>query len=328
MRVADDLNAALHDLLDRDPRAYLLGEDVLDPYGGAFKITRGLSGKFPGRVLGTPISEGAITGMAAGLALAGDTAVVEIMFGDFVTLAFDQIVNFAAKSVTMYGKRLPMRMIVRCPSGGGRGYGPTHSQSPQKHLIGVPGLALYEVSPFHDNRAVFTEMLDRGEPCVLFEDKILYTRPMFPQVAPFRLTPPEEAGGFATVSLPGGGEPDCVIVATGGTAHRALAAMRALLLQDEITATLLVPSRLYPFDFPESAASARAVFVVEESTAGGTWGAEVAHVLHSRLWGRLSRPVELVHTDASVIPTASHLEERVLVSESSIHHAIRKALRG
>ncbi|MFI0423851.1 alpha-ketoacid dehydrogenase subunit beta [Spongiactinospora sp. 9N601] len=327
MRVADNLNAALHDLLDRDPRAYLLGEDITDPYGGAFKISRGLSERFPGRVLSTPISEGALTGMAAGLALAGDTAIAEIMFGDFVTLAFDQLVNFAAKSVTMYGKRLPLRMVVRCPSGGGRGYGPTHSQSPQKHLLGVPGLAIYEVSPFHDNHAVFAAMLDRGEPCVLFEDKVLYTRPMYPAAEPFRLTPPETPDGFARVALPGG-DPDCVIIATGGTAHKALAAMRALLLEDEITAALLIPSRLYPFDFPAAIGAANSVFVVEESTAGGTWGAEVAHVLHGRMWDRLARPVQLVHSADSIIPTAAHLEERVLVSESSIHRAIRRALRG
>ncbi|MFC7644147.1 hypothetical protein ACFQX6_28000 [Streptosporangium lutulentum] len=147
MRVAENLNAALHGLLDDDPTAYLLGEDILDPYGGAFKVTKGLSTRFPGRVIGTPISEGALTGVAAYLALTGNTAVAEIMFGDFVALAFDQLCNFASKSVSMYGRRLPLRMVVRCPTGGGRGYGPTHSQSLQKHFVGMPGLSLYEMSP-------------------------------------------------------------------------------------------------------------------------------------------------------------------------------------
>ncbi|MFC6903137.1 hypothetical protein ACFQGX_49085 [Nonomuraea dietziae] len=147
MRVAEQLNLALHELLKSDPSVHLLGEDLSDPYGGAFKITKGLSTAFGDRVRSTPLSESAIVGVGAGLALAGDKAIVEIMFADFVTLAFDQLVNFAAKSTTMYGRRVPMPLVVRCPSGGGRGYGPTHSQSPQKHLIGVPGLGVHELSP-------------------------------------------------------------------------------------------------------------------------------------------------------------------------------------
>ena len=327
MRVAENLNAALHGLLERTPDLYLLGEDVLDPYGGAFRITRGLSTRFPERVLTTPISENALTGVAAGLALAGDAAIAEIMFGDFATLAFDQLVNFAAKSVTMYGSRVPMRMVVRCPVGGGRGYGPTHSQSLQKHFLGVPDLALYEVSPFRDNAEVFAEMLARREPCVLFEDKVLYTRAMGEVPAPFALHEPD-GSGTARISVAGGRptEPDCVIVATGGTAHRALDAMRSLLVEEEIECTLLVPSRLYPFDavIPR----ARQVFVVEEGTAGGTWGAEVAHVVHQRHWAGLDRPVTLIHSADSVIPTAPHLEREVLVSASTIHRVIRESLRG
>jgi pyruvate dehydrogenase E1 component beta subunit len=325
VRVAEDLNAALHSLMEREAGLHLLGEDVLDPYGGAFGVTRGLSTRFPGRVLTTPISESAITGVAAGLALAGDSAVVEIMFGDFVSLAFDQLVNFAAKSVTMYGSRAPMRMIVRCPVGGGRGYGPTHSQSLQKHLLGVPGLALYEVSPFRENTGLFTEMLAREEPCVLFEDKVLYTRPMGEAGAPFRVERTD--GGTARVSVTDA--PECVIVAGGGVAHRVLEAMRSLLIEEEIIATLLVPSRLYPVD-PGLPDLARApyVFVVEEGTPGGTWGAEVAHVVHQRRWRDLARPVTLIHSADSVIPTAPHLEREVLVGASDVHRVIRETLRG
>ncbi|GAA2853810.1 transketolase C-terminal domain-containing protein [Streptosporangium fragile] len=320
----ENLNAALHALLDDDPTAYVLGEDILDPYGGAFKVTRGLSTRFPGRVIGTPISEGALTGVAAGLALTGNTAVAEIMFGDFVTLAFDQICNFASKSVSMYGRRLPLRMVVRCPTGGGRGYGPTHSQSLQKHFVGMPGLSLYEMSPFHDNRAVFAAMLERGEPCVFFEDKILYTRRMGRTDPLFRV---RRDGELAVADLDG--HPDCVVIAPGGMVHRALGAMRSLLVEQEISVRLLVPSRLYPLDVEALLPYlADTVLVAEESTAGGTWGSEVAHQLHARVWDRLRGPVRLVHSRAAVIPTAAHLEREVLVGESTIHHAVREALRG
>ncbi len=107
----------------------LLGEDVLDPYGGAFRATKGLSTRFPDQVLSTPISENGIVGVANGLALTGRRVLVEMMFGDFLLLAFDQIVNFAAKSVSMYGRRVPLRMVVRCPVGGGRGSDPVDSDS-------------------------------------------------------------------------------------------------------------------------------------------------------------------------------------------------------
>lgn len=325
MRVAENLNAALHGLMERDATLHVLGEDIADPYGGAFKVTRGLSDRFPERVLSTPISENAITGVAAGLALAGDAAVVEMMFGDFTALAFDQLVNFAAKSVTMYGSTVPMRMVLRCPVGGGRGYGPTHSQSLQKHFVGVPGLALYEASPFRDQGAVLAEMLERGEPGVLFEDKVLYTRPMYEVPAPFVLSEPDAA--TAEISVPGE-RPDCVIVAGGGVAHRVLDAMRTLLVEEEVACTLLVPTRLWPFSADDlELPGTGAVFVVEEGTAGGTWGAEVAHALHARHWSRLDRPVTLVHSADSVIPTAAHLEREVLVSAERVHRTILETLR-
>jgi pyruvate/2-oxoglutarate/acetoin dehydrogenase E1 component len=331
MRVAENLNRALGWLLDSEPRAYLLGEDIADPYGGAFKVTRGLSTRFPGRVLGTPLSEAGIVGMAAGLALAGDTAVVEIMFGDFIALAFDQLFNFASKSVSMYGSRESLRLIVRCPVGGRRGYGPTHSQSPAKHLIGIPGLSLYELSPFHDSQALLTEILARAEPAVLFEDKVLYTKQMLSGGAADELISCDMAGpGVARAYIGDPDAADCVLIAPGGMAHRAMRAMRTLMIEDEVSCLLLVPSRLYPVDLePLLPAVARAELtcVVEESTSGGTWGAEIAQQVHRGLWQALRRPVTLVHSADSVIPAAAHLEAMVLVRDATIVHAVRKALR-
>lgn len=331
MRVAQNLNLALHELLAANPDLHLLGEDITDPYGGAFKITKGLSERFPDRVLTTPLSEGGIVGVAAGLALAGSGAVVEIMFADFVSLAFDQLVNFASKSVTMYGRRVPMPLLVRCATGGGRGYGPTHSQSLQKHFIGVPGLSVYEVSPFHDNGPLLREVFARAEPAILFEDKLLYTRRLFTGGTVddlFRYDFP--APGVARAFVPGLPAADCVVIAMGGLAHRTLGAMRSVLVEEEVACQLLVPVRLYPFDVEPLLPvlrEARAVCVVEESTAGGTWGAEVAHEIHRRLWRDLRRPVTLAHSRDSVIPTATHLEEQVVIGEPAIRQAIMEAVR-
>lgn len=116
-RVGSELTDALHDLFGSRSRLIMIGEDIADPYGGAFGISRGLSTKYPRRIISTPISEAAIAGMAGGMALLGDEVIVEMMFGDFIALAFDSIVNFIAKSVTMYGQRLHIPIIIRCPSG-------------------------------------------------------------------------------------------------------------------------------------------------------------------------------------------------------------------
>src|SRR5574341_2501677 len=126
--VLESLNAALHRLFAEDERVVLIGEDVLDPYGGAFKVTRCLSTAYPERVLTAPVSEAAIVGVASGMALRGLRPVVEIMFGDFLTLAMDQIVNHISKWQYMFNDQVRVPLVIRTPMGGRRGYGPTHSQ--------------------------------------------------------------------------------------------------------------------------------------------------------------------------------------------------------
>jgi 2-oxoisovalerate dehydrogenase E1 component len=336
-RVAEHLNRALHELLAADPTVHVLGEDIVDPYGGAFAVTRGLSTRFGDRVRATPLSEGALVGAGAGLALSGSKAVVEIMFGDFVTLAVDQLVNFAAKSVSMYGRRVPMPLLVRCPVGGRRGYGPTHSQSPQKLLMGVPDLALYELSPFHDAAELIGYALATGVPSVLFEEKILYTARRWTggvvdDVLAFRVTAAPDGGPGVAVAEPAGEpEPDAVLVVPGGLAHRAVEAARALLLEDEICVRLLVPARLWPVPEDELATlcgGAPAVLVAEDGTPGAGWGGTVAHALHTRLWHTLRGPVELLGAADRVIPAAAHLEEGVFLGAADLRRAIARRVAG
>ena len=327
-RVAGNLNRALRTVLAQDPRAWVLGEDVADPYGGAFKISKGLSGLYPGRVVNTPISEAGIVSVAGGLALSGDHPIVEIMFGDFIGLAFDPILNFLSKSVAMYGRRVPMHVVIRCPVGGNRGYGPTHSQSPQKHLIGVPHLGLYELSPFHDGTALLGRLLASGEPSVLFENKVLYTEKTFVDGVVddlFSYDFPASPDGYARVFIEDPGTADVVVIAPGGLATRVLSAARRLFLRHEINCQVIVPAQLYPFDvrsLPPALAEAGRVVVVEEGTAGGGWGAEVAAGLYPYLWGRLAQPIRLVTSRDSVIPAARHLEDEVLVQSDTVYQAV------
>ncbi|HEX3786922.1 MAG TPA: transketolase C-terminal domain-containing protein [Pseudonocardiaceae bacterium] len=332
-RVVENLNRGLHELFAVDERVYLLGEDIADPYGGAFKVSRGLSTRFPDRVLTTPISEGAIVGVAGGLALCGQRPVVEIMFGDFITLCFDQLYNFASKSVAMYGRRVEMSLVVRCPVGGNRGYGPTHSQHPQKHFIGIPHLNLFELSPFHDSSVLLNRMLDLGEPAILFEDKILYGQRMhvggrIDELVGFDFLDPRR--DHARAFLFDQDECDCLVIAPGGLAERVLAAMRELFLAEELVCQLVVPAQLYPFDIePLLPLLTRAgrVCVVEEGVAGGTWGAEVAASVHERLWGQLRAPVLRLNSVGAVIPAAPELERATLVQKSTVYNAIRDACR-
>jgi len=330
-RVVANLNQALRALLAKDERVYLLGEDIADPYGGAFKVTRGLSAEFPGRVLSTPISESGIAGVASGLALCGSRPVMEVMFGDFIGLCFDQIYNFAAKSVSMYGHKVPMHMVIRCPVGGNRGYGPTHSQSPHKHFIGIPDLSLWELSPLHDNNVVLDRLLGRGEPCIFFEDKVLYGKQMYldgriSQLLSFDFLGAE--ANYARVFVASPDSCDCVIIAPGGVAEQAWTAAAELLLEDEISCQVIVPSRLYPFDLEPLLPvlrQARLICVAEQGTAGGTWGGEIANRIYEKLWGQLRRPVLLISSAAAVIPAAPHLERDVLVQTETIYSAVREA---
>ena len=169
------LNEELHNIFENNSDVYLLGEDIIDPYGGAFKISKGLSTKYPKRIITTPISEPSVIGMANGMALRGLIPIVEIMFGDFLTLGFDQILNHLTKYQGMYNGKVNPHVIVRTPMGGFRGYGPTHSQSLEKLFIGIPNLkvfALSHIGPIHTllNNIILNEL----GPVIFIENKTLY----------------------------------------------------------------------------------------------------------------------------------------------------------
>ncbi|MFQ5874319.1 MAG: alpha-ketoacid dehydrogenase subunit beta, partial [Dehalococcoidia bacterium] len=134
------IRQAMWEEMKRDERVFILGEDV-GRYGGAFKATQGFYQEFgPDRVIDTPISESAIVGAAIGAALMGLRPVAEMQFADFISCAFDQIVNFAAKCYYRWGAKVPL--VIRAPSGGGVHGGPFHSQNPEGWFFHVPGLKI------------------------------------------------------------------------------------------------------------------------------------------------------------------------------------------
>ena len=140
-RLNDHIYLSLKDIL-KSKNSVLIGEDICNlskytsvEYGGAFNVTKDLSDLFPDQVINSPISESAIVGFSLGVSLNGSLGITEIMFGDFITLCFDQIIQQISKIPEMYGRKLNLPLIIRTPMGGRRGYGPTHSQNLEKFFL-------------------------------------------------------------------------------------------------------------------------------------------------------------------------------------------------
>ena len=168
------IRQALHDAMEADSRVCCLGEDI-GAYGGAFRATEGLLARFgPDRVMDTPISEQAIAGSAIGLALMGQRAVAEFQFMDFALLASDLMVNFAAKAHWRWGASVPV--VFRGPAGAGNGGGPFHSQSPEGHFLGSPGLKVVCPGTVRDAYSLLRAAIEDPDPVLFLEHKHLYRR--------------------------------------------------------------------------------------------------------------------------------------------------------
>jgi len=358
----ESLRNSLHDILEADSAAIVLGEDILDPYGGAFKVTKGLSTRFPERVRTTPICEATIAGMSVGMALRGLHPIAEIMFGDFVALAADQIVNHAAKYPAMYNGQVSVPLVIRTPMGGGRGYGPTHSQSLERLFFGIPHLKLVAASHLHDAGALLRQAVADPEPVIFVEHKLLY---------PLGLVRSEERGARGEIgglsdweigrleigdweSVAGDGvlqvaqgrdcfrypvalarnygdgeTPDVTVIAYGGMS-RLLVPLLAELAAEEIRVLACLPACISPLDAAPllwAAAQSGRVLVAEESPTAFGWGAEVAAQVHALAGERLHAPVVRVGAAPTVIPAAKALEDAVLPSPDALAAQIFKLLQ-
>lgn len=231
------------------PKCFMLGEDIADPYGGAYAITKGMSQKFPGKIINTPMSEQGFTGMGVGMALAGYMPIIEIMFGDFSTLTMDQILNHASKFVEGFEK--PLHMVVRDPMGGYRGYGATHSQSLEKLYTGLPNIAVISPSVLHSPGDLLVKSMDLGVPVVFVENKLDYTRRLFKSEKISRAFEINYHGGdfpIADVQFPEE-VPEVTIISYGGLVSPLLQMMYELYTEEELATRLLDVSSLSPMDF-------------------------------------------------------------------------------
>ncbi|NQS98473.1 MAG: alpha-ketoacid dehydrogenase subunit beta [candidate division Zixibacteria bacterium] len=334
MRYFESLNAALHQLMREDERVYVMGEDILDPYGGAFKVTKGLSESFPGRTLTTPVSEAAITGIAIGMAMRGLKPVLEIMFGDFVTLIADQLVNSAVKFNWMYNHQVSVPLVIRVPMGGRRGYGPTHSQTLESMFMGVPGLKIIAPSHYHNPGDLLKYAVSKNnQPLMFIENKRLY---------PQKLVTVDSVGkagdfyikqlangenGYPTISLSlmKNEPPQVTLITYGGMAPFAIEAAMEVFMNEEILVEILLPSALKPLPVKDILPSVRTtgkVVVAEEGVKTSGWGAELASVLNKNAFNQLKCPVERVGAKEFPIPSSMPLEKEILPGAEDIVEAI------
>lgn len=262
----ESLIAGIEELI-QDPKCFLLGEDVEEPYGGAYAITKGMSIKYPGKIINTPMSEQGFTGLGVGMAMAGYKPIIEIMFGDFSTLIMDQILNHASKFVE--GFEMPLHMVVRDPMGGYRGYGATHSQSLEKLYVGLPNIAVISPSVLHEPGDLLVKSMNMGVPVIFAENKLDYTRKMFKAEKISENFEIRYHGGefpIAEVNFPDE-DAEITIISYGGLVSPLLQMMYDVYMEEEIALRLLDVSSLSPMNFDLIAAlteNGKKIMTIEE----------------------------------------------------------------
>lgn len=331
MKYVESLNKTLFELFEENHKVYLIGEDLLDPYGGAFKVSKGLSTKFPYRVISTPISEACIIGIGAGMAIRGLKPIVEIMFGDFITLGADQIINHIAKFRQMYYNQVRVPIVIRTPMGGGRGYGPTHSQSLEKIYLGIPGLKIIAPSHFHDPGKILKNVIYNEEDPVLFiEHKLLYPLNIITEsYENISIKYERENYPIAVVkNYEDDRDPDVIIIAYGGMSYLIETLIKDL-FEEEIYIVVFLPSEISDIsvDFLSNyIEKCGRIILMEEGTGPFGWSSEISCQIYEKYFKYLEKPVRRVTSFNSVIPAAKHLEYHVLPNLEKVKKIVEEML--
>ena len=314
------ITATLARAMRADDRVFILGEDVAE--GGPYTATAGLAEEFGAeRVLNTPISEAAITGVAIGAAQSGMRPVLEIMFIDFITLALDQLVNAAAKAHFMSGGQLRVPLVLRTQGGAGQRGAAQHSQSLESWLVHVPGLKVVMPSRAADAAGLLASAIADPNPVVFIENKTLYFRTgEVPDPAP-----PVPLGEAATLRAGG----DVTIVALSRLVDDALAAADRLASEDGIEAEVIDPRTLVPLDLEtivESVKRTGRLVVAHEAVRHGGFGAEIAAQVQEAAFDFLDAPVARVGAPFTPIPLSPPLEDAYIPGADEVVDAVRAML--
>jgi len=309
---AQAVREALSEEMRRDQRVFVIGEDVAEA-GTAFKALLGLVNEFgPDRIIDSPISEAGITGLAVGAAMTGMRPVVDIMFGDFLTLTMDQMVNQAAKIHYMSGGKLKVPMVLRTTLGATRRSAAQHSQSLHAWVSHVPGLKVAIPSTPYDLKGLMKTAIRDENPVVLFEDKLMYPEkghvPEEEYLIPF---------GVADIKHPGS---DVTIVATSSMVQVALKAADML---DEIgiSAEVIDPRTMFPLDketMIQSAIKTSRAIIVDEGYERYGVTAELASVIADGAFYYLDAPVKRMGAMDVPVPFSPVLEDLTVPTPESV----------
>ncbi|MGD0200741.1 MAG: alpha-ketoacid dehydrogenase subunit beta [Bryobacteraceae bacterium] len=298
--------------MERDPNVFVIGEDI-GVYGGAFKVTAGMLERFgERRVIDTPLSESAIVGAAIGAGFLGLRPVAEMQFADFISCAFDQVVNFAAKCRYRWGAPVPI--VIRGPSGGGVHAGPFHSQNPEAWFAHVPGLKVVAPATAYDAKGLIKSSIRDNDPVLFFEHKGLYRR-IKEDLPEGEYTVPL---GQARVFREG---TDLSIITYGATVYVAQEAAETLEREDKVSVEIVDLRTLLPLDEETVLASVRKTsraIVLHEDTLTGGFGGEIAARIAEKVFDCLDGPVVRVAAADAPVPFSGPLEEAFLPSAAKV----------
>ncbi len=314
----DALKQGLREEMLRDENVFIMGEDVGLNWGGAFKVTKGLAEEFgEDRVRDTPISENAIAGAAVGAAITGMRPVAEIMFGDLISLAMDQVCNQAAKMRYMFGGQTSVPLVLRSVFGGGKNIASHHSQSLEAWFLHTPGLKIAVPAFAYDVKGLIKTAIRDPDPVMFFEHKLVYDKkeevPEEEYLIPF---------GEAKVRREG---TDVTVWSTFFMVHKALEVAEEL-AKDGISVEVIDPRTLVPLDkktlIDSVKKTGRLVLVTEETKTGATT-AEISAMVQEEAFDWLDAPIKRVNAPDTPVPFSPTLEQYFIPDNKRIADAIR-----
>lgn len=311
------ISEALREEMRRNPDVLVVGEDIGGEFGGAFKVTKGFEAEFGRqRVLNTPLAELSFTGMGTGMALMGLRPVIEIQFADFISSAFDAIVQFAATVHYRWGGAVPW--VIRAPSDGGIRSGPFHSQNPEAWFVHTPGLKVVAPATPADAKGLLIAAIRDPNPVIYFKSKPLY-RSLKGRVPAGEYVTPI---GQARTAREGD---DLAIIAYGAQVHESLKAAERL-AEEGVQAEVLDLRSLKPLDIEAILATARKtgkVLVVHSANRLAGVGAEVAALIAEQAFAWLDGPIVRLGGLDTPVPFSPPLEDAYRPTSESIYQAAR-----